>query len=312
MHLFIKRGIAILSGICIMSFTGCAQVATSTVNEETSAEEKLTYMEKYSGLIQEKPDAKVLKKVDNIQYPKFQEYTYMSTTAGRETPVNILLPLNYSEDKEYPVLYILHGYWDNEKWMARDAVKLDTMYQNLINNGEAKEMIIVCPYIYCSKDMQYCTGMDTTNTLNYDNFINDLMTDLMPMIESKFSVAKGRENTAITGFSMGGREALYIGFKYPEIFGYIGAVCPAPGVIKGTGYPYNLEVEDFTFTNIVPYILMISASTSDGVVGSNPAIYHKRLESNNIEHIWHQMNGTGHDASSVTPHLYNFMRVIFK
>lgn len=82
------------------------------------------------------------------------------------------------------------------------------MLTNLIADGEAEEMIVVLPYIYCSKDMPYCTGMDTTNTLNCDNFINDMMTDLIPFIEENFSVAKGRENTAVTGFSMGGREAL--------------------------------------------------------------------------------------------------------
>ena len=59
--------------------------------------------------------------------------------------------------------------------------------------------------------MAWCTGMDLANCFAYDNFINDLTTDLMPFIEGSFSVAKGRENTAITGFSMGGRESLFIG-----------------------------------------------------------------------------------------------------
>lgn len=103
---------------------------------------------------------------------------------------------------------------------------------NLITDGTAKEMIVVLPYIYCSKDMPYCTGMDTQNTLNYNNLINDIMTDLMLFIESSFSVAKDMVNTAINGFSMGGREALSIGISPHESFKYIGAVSPAHGFTK--------------------------------------------------------------------------------
>ena len=276
------------------------------------ADTNMSYTEKCTSMLIEIPEADKLEKKEGTEYPEFEIYKYYSNTAERETNVNVLLPQGYSEDKEYPVLYILHGYWDNETWMARDVVKLSSMYTNLVADGEAEEMIIVCPYIYCSRDMEYCTAMDTENTLNYDNFINDMMTDLMPFIESTFSVAKGKENAAITGFSMGGRESLYIGFTYPDKFGYIGAVCPAPGVVNGTGIPYNLEKEEFVFGDEVPYLLMISASDSDGVVGNNPKTYHDMLDSSGIEHVWHVMSKTGHDASSVTPHLYNFLRMIFK
>lgn len=296
-----KKGIigmlAVLGGVIMVS--GCAK-------------SNVQYMEECQNILVEIPEERLLEKEAGREYPEFKEYTYYSKTAERETPINVLLPVNYSEDKKYPVLYILHGYWDNEKWIARDVVKFNSMYQNLVDSGEAKEMIVVCPYIYCSKDMPYCTAMDTQNTLNYDNFINDMMTDVMPFIESNFSVATGKENTAITGFSMGARESLFIGFTYPEKFGYIGAACPAPGVVEGTGVPYNLEKDEFVFLNEKPDLLFLSSSDSDGVVGSNPEIYHRMWEENGTEHIWHRMSKTGHDASSATPHLYNYLRMIFK
>ena len=268
-------------------------------------------MEKLVDIMAEMPPEEILTEREGAEYPKFEKFHYYSNTAERDTPVNVLLPADYSEDKEYPVLYVLHGYYDNEDWMARDAVHIATMLTNLVADGEAREMIVVLPYIYCSKDMQYCTGMDTQNTLNYDNFINDMMTDLMPFIEENFSAAAGRENTAVTGFSMGGRESLFIGFSHPEKFGYIGSVCTAPGLIKGTGDPYQLEPSEFCFTDVTPYLLLLSAAENDGVVGSNPAAYERMLTRNGTEHLWHTMSRTGHDASSVTPHLYNFMRMIF-
>ena len=334
-----KKFSIILAALLALSFCGCqgsetggevsasgtadnigvTQGSEDTENTENTAaaetddpQTEESYMDKYGKLLVEMPPEEILQNKDGVSYPKFEKRTYYSKTAERDTPVNVLLPENYSENKEYPVLYILHGYYDNEEWMARDIVHISAMLTNLIAAGEAKEMIVVLPYIYCSKTMQYCTGMDAQNTLNYDNFINDMMTDLMPFIEENFSVATGRENTAITGFSMGGRESLYIGVTCPDKFGYVGAVCPAPGLTKGTGDPWMLESSQLTFNENPPYLLMISAAENDGVVGGNPMQYKAIFTRNKNELLWHSMSSTGHDASSVTPHLYNFMRMIFQ
>lgn len=271
-----------------------------------------TYMEKCEEMLVELAPKEILIERDGIEYPKFEKYTYYSSTAQRDTPVNVLLPTDYSEDKEYPIVYILHGYYDNQDWMTREIVHIGTMLTNLIADGEAKEMIVVCPYIFCSKELPYCTGMDDTNTLAYDNFINDMMTDLMPFINKTFSVSEKREDTAITGFSMGGRESLFIGISHPEIFGYIGAVCAAPGLVNGTGYPWQLEKTQLTFGDTKPKLLLLSASSSDGTVGNNPAQYRAMFLKNGEELVWHLMSNTGHDPSSVTPHLYNYFRMIFK
>lgn len=292
--------------------TGSAET-TQAVSEPEK--EEISYMEKYMDIIEEMPREGITEKRGDVTYPEFQRLTYYSSTAERDTPVNVLLPPDYSEEKTYPVLYILHGYYDNENWMARDIVGISAMLTNLCEDGEAEEMIVVLPYIYCSKDMPYCTGMDLQNSLNYDNFINDLTTDLMPFIESGFSVAKGRENTAITGFSMGGRESMFIGFSHPELFGYIGAVCPAPGLIPVAGsamHPGQMSEGEMVFEDNAPFALLLSAAKNDGVVGSFPAEYHDILDLYQTAHIWHVMSSTGHDHTSVTPHLYNFMRLIFK
>lgn len=286
-------------------------------SSENSGEnpQEVSYMEKMTDRIEEMPPKEIVNAQEGVTYSEFQKYVYYSTTAERDTSVNVLLPPNYSEEKEYPVLYILHGYYDSEDWMARPVVGISEMLSNLYINGEAEEMIVVLPYIYCSKDMPYCTGLDLQNSLNYDNFVNDLLTDLMPFIENTFSVATGRDNTAITGFSMGGRESLFIGFTHPELFGYIGAVCPAPGLtpVKNSPmHPGQMEEAELSFTENSPYVLLISAAVNDGVVGSSPYSYHNMLDTNKTEHLWHTMAKTGHDHSSVTPHLYNFFRIIFQ
>lgn len=269
-------------------------------------------MQKYKAILEHKAPESVLERREDTLYPAFQRYSYYSRTVQRETPVNVLLPAETEEGRRYPVLYILHGYWCDENWMSDPRVRIPEMLANLTAEGKAEPMIIVCPYIYCSKNMPRCTAMDYENSAAYDNFINDLKADLMPFIESSLPVLTDRESTAITGFSMGGREALFIGLSMPERFGYIGAVCPAPGLVRGTEDPFNLENEDLRFEHDAPKVLLLSAAEGDPVVRGCPELYHRLFTDNGTEHIWHHIHGTGHDADSVIPHLYNFLRMIFR
>lgn len=69
-------------------------------------------------------------------------------------------------------------------------------------------------------------------------------------------------------------------FKHPDKFGYIGAFCPAPGVL-----PYSAEKGIFTedtFTLPDAYkentLVMIVKGKNDTTVGNNPILYHKALE----------------------------------
>lgn len=291
------------------STTTSAPPQTTTTTTTTTTQE-VSYMEQIKDSVEELMPKEYDEEREGVKYGEFQKYTYYSTTAERDTNVNVLLPPDYSDDKKYPVLYILHGYYDNEDWMARGIVNLNQIYGNLLAEGKAEEMIIVLPYIFCDKNMPYCTGMNYENNMAYDNFINDLTTDLMPFIESEFSVATGRENTAITGFSMGGRESFFIGFKHPELFGYIGSCCTAPGLVGDYGCP--LKEDEMKFTDNEPFVVFISSSRTDGVVGASPDGYRGIMHNNGVEFISHVMSNTGHDHSSVRPHLYNFLQMLFK
>lgn len=327
--MIIRNKLIAVLAVTVLTASGCtaenntqSEIISDTATElqiettvETKAAQEKIDMEQFRDMITELVPSGYEDMREDVKYAEFQKYTYFSETAGRDTNVNVLLPPNYSEDKEYPVLYILHGFYDNEDWMTRSVVNLNIIYGNLLAEGKAEEMIIVLPYIFCDKDMPYCTGMDLANCLAYDNFINDLTTDLMTFIESSFSVAKGRENTAITGFSMGGRESLFIGFERPDLFGYIGAVCPAPGLVEipnSPMHPGQMTADKMVFGDDKPYVLLISSSNADGVVGNSPNDYRGIMTENEVEYLSHIMNTTGHDHSSVKPHLYNYLQFLFK
>lgn len=245
-----------------------------------------------------------------VAYGTVQKVSYYSNTCKRNRNFNILLPAGYSEDKEYPVLYAMHGYWQNEDTLIDEndeSMRLRQIIGNAIASGEAEDMIVVFPYIYASDTQDSCTAMDDANNAAYDNFINELTNDLMPYIESHYSVKTGKENTALTGFSMGGRESLYIAMKRPDLFGYAGSICPAPGVSPGL-----VSESDFKFTAESPYLLMLTAGSDDTVVYSSPEGYHNILTSNGVPHIWHYVNGGYHGGNSIRAHIYNFVRAVFK
>ncbi len=241
-------------------------------------------------------------------------FTYHSEYANRDKGANVWLPAGYTESKKYPVVYCNHGIMGGENDMV--GMGIPEIAGNLIAAGEAEEMIIVFPQMYTSKQSASPSGINVESCKGYDDFVYDIADSLMPYIESHYSVKTGRENTAICGFSMGGRESLYIGVVRNDLFGYIGCAAPAPGVTPGVDmfmtHPGCMQESELKITGDKPWLLMIAGGTNDTVVGTFPEQYHNILTKNGEDHVWISVPGAGHDGSTVTPLMYNFLRNIFK
>ncbi len=246
---------------------------------------------------------------------KEEKISYYSSIAKKNKNAVVILPPNYSTSKKYPVVYVNHGIFGSENDMVGYCKSIGG---NLMAAGEAEEMILVSCAMYTSATSDQCMGMTAEECAKYDAFREDLIECLMPYMEEHYSVATGRENTGICGFSMGGRESLYIGITRPQYFGYIGAASPAPGITPasdmfmthpGNMQPSEFKVQDHTYD---PYFLMITGGTNDTVVGTFPKQYHEMLTTNGQPHIWQEIQGGGHDASCVNPLMYNFLKNAFK
>ncbi|MCR5718215.1 MAG: hypothetical protein K6F80_04170 [Oscillospiraceae bacterium] len=249
-------------------------------------------------------------------YGTLEGIEYFSTIANKQKRANVLLPPDFDSSRQYPVLYVNHGIFGDCQSMLDDGMGVIPLAGNLLRSGEAEPMIIVFTSMYTSIDSDQCRGFTPEETAKYDAFREDLTECLMPYVNAHYPTRTGRENTAIAGFSMGGRESLYIGMTKPEVFGYVGAACPAPGIVPAQDimtHPGNMAKEDFyVHGNVKPFVLFLAGGTNDGVVGKFPQEYDQLLTHNGEEHLWLEVQGGGHDGSVVVPMFYNFLRSVFR
>lgn len=250
--------------------------------------------------------------VENITY----ESTVIKKDAVVERRAKVVLPKGYTEDKKYPVVYMNHGIGENETTFYGNNVQ--NVIWNAIANGDAEEMIAVFPN-GCANEKGNSSGLEFFSKEHYaafDNFINDLKECLMPYINEHYSTLTGRENTAVCGFSMGGRVSLHIGFTLQDTFRYVGAFCPAPGIFEhndnGVHEDGLFTPETFTLKDeyMNDTLVMIVKGKSDGVVKNFPKDYTDALTANQVPHLFFELPG-GHDTSVYKPGMYNFLRRIF-
>ena len=280
--------------------------STSDVPEPTSGPE-----------IEERCPADISATRADVKYGEYTHGTYYSKTCGMERGYSILLPADYSTEKKYPVLYLLHGIFGNEYSFSSDPNnKIKEIVGNMAADGMIEETIIVCPDMYATSDPAKKPGFDAESCLPYDNFINDLVNDLMPYIESGYSILTGRENTYLAGFSMGGRETVFITLQRPELFGYVCAISAAPGIVATkdkfmthTGQLAESEVR-FAENAIEPNVFILCCGTNDSVVGKYPKSYHELLDTNGADHIWYEISGADHDNNAIRSGLYNLFKLI--
>jgi enterochelin esterase family protein len=68
-----------------------------------------------------------------------------------------------------------------------------------------------------------------------DAFTKELLGDIMPLIQKRYRILTGPDNTAIAGLSMGGAQTLRSGLAHVDTFHYIVALSAAVGMGGGRG-----------------------------------------------------------------------------
>jgi len=138
--------------------------------------------------------------------------TFPSKLLGRELRYGVYLPPSYSKspEKKYPVLYFLHGLFEDEtRWSTRGET--DQILDRMIGDGKIGEFIVAIPYGGTS----FYTNMRDGS----EKWEDVMVTEFLPLIESSYRVNASRAQRGISGTSMGGYGALKIAMKHPDLFG---------------------------------------------------------------------------------------------
>ena len=162
----------------------------------------------------------------DVPHGKLEMITYESKSVGATRKMQVYTPPGYSSDKKYPVLYLLHGIGGDETEWQRYA-KPNFLLDNLLAEGKVAPMIVVMPNGRAQKNDR-AQGNVFASAPAFAAFEKDLLSDVIPTIESRYSVKADREHRALAGLSMGGGQSLNFGLTHLDTFAWIGAFSAAP------------------------------------------------------------------------------------
>lgn len=131
--------------------------------------------------------------------------SHQSVILGKKKKLAVILPSDYTPEKRYPVLYLLHGAsGDHLNWHKEDA--------KLYELSRKYEMIIVTPDVETS----WLADSPIKPKSQYESYI---IKELIPFIDVEYSTIPTYRGRGIAGLSMGGHGAMVLAAKYPDIFG---------------------------------------------------------------------------------------------
>lgn len=170
---------------------------------------------KWTGMIEIPDDKLDFYLPKNVTHGEVRQHYYYSNITKNTRKCLVYTPPGYDKSNEkYPVLYLQHGSGESELGWTMQG-KANFIMDNLLAEGKVKPFIIVMDNGYAPRpgaENQY-------NPNGADNLFADLVTkELIPEIDASFRTLSDSKNRAIAGLSMGGGQAMRIGFDHPELF----------------------------------------------------------------------------------------------
>ena len=199
----------------------------------------------------------------DVPHGRVAQQHYYSTVTHQWRRAYVYTPPDYDSKarNSYPVLYLLHGWGEDETGWYRQG-HVDLIMDNLIAAGKAKPMIIVMDNLNAVKPGESAAifgargqvpppsdappapppargtpqpaapggrgagpgaaGRGPGGPLGRPTYTEMMLTDLVPMIERTYRVRPGKDNRAMAGLSMGGAQTFATTLTNLDKFAYIG------------------------------------------------------------------------------------------
>jgi enterochelin esterase-like enzyme len=155
----------------------------------------------------------------NVPHGHVTQVLYFSQVFNSQRRFFVYTPPGYDEaTNDLPVLYLLHGYSDDDSaWTT--VGKANLIADNLLADGKIEPMLIVMPY----GQLNSRVTLDEAFAVDFqEKYEEQILTEIIPDVEQTFRAAPDAKHRAMAGLSMGGFQAAIIGMNHPETFSTVG------------------------------------------------------------------------------------------
>jgi len=233
--------------------------------------------------------------ISTVEAGSVDSVAIFSTSMNKAMNCVVIKPDNYAAGgKKFPVVYLLHGYLGNySNWITKVPA--------LKNDVDLHQIIIVCP------DGNYSSwyfDSPVDSSYRYETYI---ATEVVNYIDANFKTIANKEHRVITGLSMGGHGALFLGLRHSNIFGAAGSMS---GVVDlkesgnrfeisqriGDTIKYAKNWHDFTVINLIENYsstdlkIIFDCGDEDIFIGGNRRL-HQKMAALKIPHEYTERPG---------------------
>jgi enterochelin esterase-like enzyme len=234
--------------------------------------------------------------VQNVPHGEIRNVLYWSRSNGVTRELTVYVPPGYDDarNRRYPVLYLLHGFANDQHSWHRYG-RANDILDNLLAERKIEPFLVVMPLGYGGAQVNGDgTGMAPKADARGDAALyeRDLLEDIIPMIDRKYRTLADRKHRAIVGFSMGGGQAGRFGLRHLETFSQVGIM--SAGMAAGSdGEPMATLAANPAKSNKLIDLLWIACGKEDTALKGAKSL-HDALEQAGIKHTYLETDGAHH------------------
>ncbi len=244
----------------------------------------------------------------NVPHGQVRQILFFSKSTNTVRRAFVYTPPAYDKDlnKRYPVLYLQHGFGEDETGWTNQG-KANLIMDNLIAEGKAKPFIIVMTY-----GMTNDIKPGGLRDFDIKPFQTVLVDELIPYIDKNFRTLSDQPNRAMAGLSMGGFETRLITLNNLDKFAYIGlfsgGTISVEDVKNTPGFKEKVKLVFVSFGNR-ELDLMKGGNRN---FGGNPKDITDSISKEGINAHFYVSPNTAHEWQSWRRSLYEFAQLLFK
>ena len=244
----------------------------------------------------------------DVPHGQIRELYFKSSVTGEHRHVFVYTPPMYDSNLKtrYPVLYLQHGYTENETGWSRQG-RCGWIMDNLIADGKCVPFIIVMENGETSHPFNMADRQSgSMNQQAYQKFPDILIKDVIPYIDSHFRTYADGKHRALAGLSMGGMQTRQISLAHPDVFNSIGLF--SGGTISEKDLEDNPNFLEYNKLTFVSY----GSREVEDPRGEAPKNVVEKVKGLGLNAYYYESPLTAHEWQTWRRSLYEFAQLLFR